>query len=247
MIAPAGGPRRVDPPGRVLRDAVALRVRALAALLRADAGVERDPLDADPVLAQALQRALGERAAGARHLGAAGLGGEDRLVVLERVRHAGRARSGSGRRGRAGSRAAASGGRAARPTGGRARGTARAARRSRRRGAASVSARARARRPSRRSSTTQRSGCAGSGVDRCRSTRGAVGPARGQRRRDRRRRVDDQQVARAQVVGEVEEVGVDERPPVLGDHQPHLVARSRPAVGRCSALTPALPVSARAW
>ena len=82
----AGGAGRVDARGGVRGDLVALRVGALAALLRADAGVQDDPLDGDPALAQGGERAPGERAAGARHLRAAGGGGEDRLVVFERAR-----------------------------------------------------------------------------------------------------------------------------------------------------------------
>jgi hypothetical protein len=67
--------------------------------------------------------------------------------------------------------------------------------------------------------------------------RGGVGAAGGQRGGQRRRRVDDEHVARAQVLGQVARLRVGE--PVLGgDEHPHLVAAQAARLRRLVRLAP---------
>jgi hypothetical protein len=62
---------------------------------------------------------------------------------------------------------------------------------------------------------------------------GSVRPRRGQRGRDRRGGVDDEQVAGAQVRGQAAKAVVDERGAVAArDQQPHLVALEPVRLGR---------------
>ena len=205
----------VDQPRGRGRDAVALGVRALAALGRGHAGVQDDRRHRDALRRQRGEHRRGERAPGARHLRAAGLG-RDRPSGRPTA-GARRARSGSGsaHRGGPGRPAAARAAPAGRPRGapgqvGRLERRAPAARQ--------VAATSPARPPRKgsapaRSSTTQRSSPApGSGVERRSSSAVPSVRARGQRGRQRGRRVDDQQVAGAQEVGQIARPRVNELP-----------------------------------
>ena len=196
----------VDAARGVRGDLVVLGVRALAAFLRGDAGVERDALDADAAVAQRLQRGLRERARGARHLGAARFGGEDRLVVAERAR-----------RGVVGvpDRCAVAvqvGEQRLRELELRDPQPAGAEIRREQRGATARGQRERLRARLHAATVAAHLDDVAVPVGRgeVEIDGGAVCPARGQRRRNRRRRIGDQQVARAQVGGEGIEVGVDE-------------------------------------
>ena len=217
--------RGVHQARRVPRNAEALRVGRLVALLRGDAGVQHDRRDEHAPVTSRVISSGRERAPGAGHLGAAGLGGVDGLVGGQRPasRHVAVADRVPvlGEVGR--DRPAA--GRVARP---------RAAERRTRRGSVrSHRQEARARRPPStapngwspsRSSTIQSvSGSRpGAGVESRSSSCDAVGASRGHRRRQRGRRVDDEEVAGREELRQVAEASVGDaaRPPG-GDEQAH--------------------------
>ena len=226
MTRPPAGAVGVDARGGERGDAVALGVGPLAELERAR---RRCGARAARPGRRARSRSSSTRWENGRPaLGISALPGSSAKIVC---------RSSSGRgsaRWRVGDRAAVRGevvvqrqraGRARRSTGGRARGTWRAAQRSRRPAARGAGRRSRrgSGAPLRRSSTTHRPlrrPPRATGVERCSVER----RPRTAPRACVARRVDDEQVARPQVVGQAAEHVVHQRAAALRDEQANLVA-----------------------
>ena len=195
--------------------------------------MERDRGDQDAACDQFGHELGRERPSGARHLGAARLEGKNRLVSVEGPFGRARSRSGSGGRGGTGTARAARQGRAGRPpAAGRLR-TVRATRRGRRR-----AARPRCRRAGQAAASRRRRGARRARCRRARVWRdgarpcvraSSAGSAAGQRRRG----VDDEQVASREEARQVVEARVDQGSVVsAGDEHRDVVASRASGFGR---------------